>query len=43
MRGIQSGRYQFALGDLSVISLHVRRKNDFVREFVVFAVKSGNP
>lgn len=45
LSGIQSGRYQFALGPVGDFPER-QKKNDFVnfvREFVVFAVKSGNP
>ncbi len=45
LSGIQSGRYQFALGPIGDFPARQEKNDfvDFVREFVVFAVKSGNP
>lgn len=45
LSGIQSGRYQFALGPIGDFTTRQEKNDfvDFVREFVVFAVRSGNP
>ncbi|QZN96576.1 ABC transporter substrate-binding protein [Symbiopectobacterium purcellii] len=45
LSGIQSGRYQFAIGPTGDFAPRQAKNDfvDFVREFVVFAVKSGNP
>ncbi|EHD23050.1 MULTISPECIES: ABC transporter substrate-binding protein [Brenneria] len=45
LSGIQSGRYQFGIGPIGDFPARQEKNDfvDFVREFVVFAVRSGNP
>ncbi|MCG8708607.1 ABC transporter substrate-binding protein [Brenneria sp. 4F2] len=45
LSGIQSGRYQFAMGPIGDFPARQEKNDfvDFVREFVVFAVRAGNP